>query len=197
MRCPAGRAGVLWQPLGNKVSLLWAPTPSPLSRRPATRDPVAMPMEPSFIEHDAIGRLTWDEETREFAGRYEIFADLTIDLSVDPFTDVLPDRYPSSTADPDGLAEAVASMVQQLGSRLDLITAYAARELLPVYNEQWTEGHPIDEGAFVGRLRLLSIKIDQDLRADVFFDDGGLFAGHAVIVSTNESGEAIYAQFFG
>ncbi len=154
-------------------------------------------MEPPFIEHEAIGRLSWDDDTREFSGRYEMFADLTNDLAVDPFTDVLPVHYPSSIADPRGLAEAVAGRIQRLGSSLDRITAYAARQLLPVYNEHWADGPPIDEDAFVGRLRLLSVTLDQDMRADVFFDDGGLFAGHAVIVSTNESGDAIYAQFFG
>jgi hypothetical protein len=43
----------------------------------------------------------------------------------------------------------------------------------------------------------MSITIDGDLCARAFFDDNGLFAGHAVIVSTDKSGEMTRAELFG
>jgi len=156
-----------------------------------------MPMQPPFLEDVAFGRLSWDESAREFSGRCKVSKDLTIDLSVDPFSDVLPDERPAGVPDPQLLASAVAARVQLLLSSLDGITAYAAKKLLRVHNEHWSEGPPIDGPAFAARLRLQSISIDGDLCAQAFFDDDGLFAGHAVIVSTNEAGDATRAQLFG
>lgn len=156
-----------------------------------------MPMEPPFLEDEAFGRVTWDDGARDFSGRCEVSENLTIDLSVDPFSDVLPNERPSAVAEPQLLAAAVASRLQLLLSSLDRITAYAAQELLLVHNEDWTDGPPIDGPAFAARLRLMSITIDGDLCARAFFDDDGLFGGHTVIVSTNELGEVTRAELFG
>lgn len=154
-------------------------------------------MEPQFLEEEAYGRITWDDSAGEFSGRCEVSKGLTIDLSVDPFSDVLPYQRSSALAEPELLAAGVASRLQLLVANLDRITAYAAQELLLVYNADWTDGPPIDGPAFAARLRLMSITIDGDLCARAFFDDNGLFAGHAVIVSTDNSGEMTRTELFG
>ena len=156
-----------------------------------------MPMEPPVLEDQAFGRVTWDDGSSEFSGRCEVSKGLTIDLSVDPFSDVLPNERPPAVTEPQLLAARVASRLRLLLANLDRIRAYAAEELLLVHNEDWANGPPIDGPAFAARLRLMSIAIDGDLCARAFFDDNGLFAGHAVIVSTNESGEVAHAELFG
>lgn len=133
----------------------------------------------------------------EFSGRCEVSNGLTIDLSVDPFSDVLPHERPPVLGEPQLLATGVASRLQLLLANLDRITAYAAQKLLLVHNEDWTDGPAIDGRAFAARLRLISITIDGDPCARALFDDDGLFAGHAVIVSTDRSGEVTRAELFG
>jgi hypothetical protein len=44
---------------------------------------------------------------------------------------------------------------------------------------------------------LTGINVDQDLRSELFFDDGDLFWGHAVFVETDESGKPYGADLFG
>ena len=153
-------------------------------------------MEPPFLEDKGFGRLMWDDGASEFSARCEVKG-LTIDLSVDPFSDVLSAERPPALDEPQLLSAGVASRLQLLLAELDRITAYAAQELLLVHNEDWADGLPIDGPAFAARLRLMSITIDGDLGARAFFDDNGLFAGHAVNVCTNESGELIRAELFG
>ena len=154
-------------------------------------------MEPPFLEVGAFGRVKWDDGASEYSSQCELSPGLAIDLSVDPFSDVLPNERPPAVAEPQLLAAGEASRLQLLLADLNRIRAYATQELLLMHNENWADGPPIDGPAFAARLRLISIAIDGDLCARAFLDDNGLFAGHAIVVSTNESGEMTHAELFG
>ena len=67
-------------------------------------------------------------------------------------------------------------------------SSYAASKLTGEYNEGWNEDVPITEDEFSSRIKLSSLVLHYGL-ADFYFDDGGLFAGHAIHVEMEEAGK--------
>ena len=61
----------------------------------------------------------------------------------------------------------------------------------------WLELPALDRGGFVAQLALRSIGVDAGRECEVQFDDGGMFAGHAVFVSTDASGAPVDCVLFG
>ena len=57
---------------------------------------------------------------------------------------------------------------------------FAADELLPVHNDEWCEGKPIDAREFMRRLVPAVIQVWPHGSAEISFDDGDLFWGHEV-----------------
>lgn len=88
----------------------------------------------------------------------------------------------------------------------------AAVDLLDTYNDNWREYQEIEsDGAavdvsnpelsaeeFVNRLILVAVHIWGENRCEFFYNDGGLFWGHSVVVTTRDAGATwTDAQLFG
>jgi hypothetical protein len=75
-------------------------------------------------------------------------------------------------------------------------------ELLPVKNEFWLQDGEADlaEADMLARLRPSGVTfyIDPDgIGFDFFFADGGLFAGHSIVVGGNSEDDALHVSLFG
>jgi hypothetical protein len=56
---------------------------------------------------------------------------------------------------------------------------------------------PVDTETFVSRLSPQSVAVGEDGRVQVFFGDGDLFWGHAIIVAMNDALEPTDAEIAG
>ena len=120
--------------------------------------------------------------------------------------------------DPDGadistcvvLARTIVSAI----SKFDQIARMqAAQALLDEYNKSWREyekatgdgrfievSNPeISSEEFAGRLTLHSIRVIGDSSCTLGYDDGGLFAGHSIFVTSFDGAQFkdVYAELFG
>jgi hypothetical protein len=94
--------------------------------------------------------------------------------------------------------QAVADY-SRLIADLETIKGYAADELLDLYNEDWVDKKigKVDRVAFMARLAKASIRLYDEIgTASVYFEDGGLFAGHSVEVSIDQ-GQPVSADITG
>ncbi len=153
-------------------------------------------MTPEVLEHPTLGRLEWDEKYRWFAGRLTIGPSRSIRVTLDPFTNFVPGQEPNYLDDPSAFADSCADRVHATLAEFDVVAGYAANELLPVHNDgDWCDGKPIGKEEFVARMSLTSVGIWQDGEAEIWFDDGDLFWGHAISVTTDAEGRPEHAEF--
>lgn len=74
---------------------------------------------------------------------------------------------------------------------------YAASKLLSLYNTEWRRGPQIEAEAFIERIALEGVAIDDDGSASFSYLDGDLFAGHYVVVNSEPNGEFFDAILCG
>jgi len=73
--------------------------------------------------------------------------------------------------------------------QLDDLKGFAAERLMDLYNNTWLDDDigTVDRASFMARLTNPSIHLYDELGAAVvYFEDGGLFAGHRIEVSIND-----------
>ena len=73
--------------------------------------------------------------------------------------------------------------------RAETLKAFAADGLLGLYNSGWAEDDigEVDRSGFIARLTKATIVLYDEIGvAMVYFDDGGLFAGHVIEVSIDD-----------
>lgn len=75
-------------------------------------------------------------------------------------------------------------------------SSYAASRLTGDYNDGWNDGVPITENEFSSRISLSSLVLHYG-RADFYFDDRGLFAGHTIRVEMESDGTFTDAFYEG
>lgn len=88
---------------------------------------------------------------------------------------------------------------QQLLLKLDDLKGFAADRLLKLYNDNWLDEEigKVDRAEFMLRLTKPAIHLYDELGvAVVYFEDGGLFAGHWIEVSILE-GQPTRADIIG
>ena len=76
---------------------------------------------------------------------------------------------------------------------------YAAQSLLPLYNNVWLDDEigQLDEQTFMQKLARPSVHVYDEIGAAlVYFDDGGIFAGHSIEI-TIKNGSPCHAQILG
>ena len=116
------------------------------------------------------------------------------------------------TIDAEGSLDFARALVGSVQQHDRCARDVAALELLETYNDNWREYQEIEaDGAavdvsnpelsteeFVQRLGLEAISIWGENRCELFYNDGGLFWGHSVVVTTRDAGATwIDAQLFG
>ncbi|MBD2167846.1 DUF2262 domain-containing protein [Calothrix membranacea FACHB-236] len=73
----------------------------------------------------------------------------------------------------------------------------SSNQLLERYNKRWNNSAEIDCLTFIKLIKLVSVHINTDGSADLFYDDGELFGGHTIIVSIDCNGVCEDAQIAG
>ncbi len=89
-------------------------------------------------------------------------------------------------SEPPSDVTALGSALARVRDALPRIRAEAARQLAPLYNDTWRQGPRLTLDEITARLRLDAVRADAGdgtiERVTVWFDDGDLFAGHAIHV---------------
>ena len=113
--------------------------------------------------------------------------------------------------------EAVFQFAEEIVSRIDhfvaLASKHAAAKLLSSYNEDWrhysaSDGKggfvdvtepELDAEGFSGKLSVSGVTICGETICEIWFSDGGMFAGHSVSVSSFDGAkfEKLDASLFG
>lgn len=94
---------------------------------------------------------------------------------------------------------AATEYALQLIGMLAQMRDFAAIEYLPLYNDTWREedAPTMTRDQFISRLAdPLIVLYDELGTAAIYFDDSGMFAGHAIEVSV-ESGQIVDASLVG
>ncbi len=149
-----------------------------------------MTMEPRTIHDDLLGALTWNGDLGWWEGRAEVSPGhpLSLSLSVEEED---PDVEPAQEI---AHGRRVLLFLREHEPEARLV---AAEELLEIYNAEWNEGEPLDEEEFMERLTLDDIGILSDGSAELLYQDGGLFAGHTVLVTVGADGNFADADIAG
>ena len=96
------------------------------------------------------------------------------------------------------LIESRRALVRTVEAAVPAYLEAAADELLDLYNDTWRDSAPaIDRKAFMQRLSLDTLNIDEEGSWTVYLDDGGLFLGHAIQVSVEADGEVADVDLAG
>jgi hypothetical protein len=134
-------------------------------------------MHPQTIQDETLGVLTWNSQVEWWEGKQEITPGRTISITVSA------DDTPLDT-----VLERARRAYRHVQSEEPSLRRAAADALLALHNEEWNEGEPIDDDAFVSRMVLKDIAAYDDGSSEVSYDDGDLFWGHTIILSVDEEG---------
>jgi hypothetical protein len=108
-----------------------------------------------------------------------------VTIHVDGMAYTISVDYPGYLRD-NSPSEEGANFMRNLITSIDLAKEFAAHSLVDTYNENWLddEHSTYSVERFVESLTLKRIEIlDTPECADLFFDDGGMFSGHVIVVS--------------
>lgn len=148
-------------------------------------------MAARIIHDEALGALAWNGDLGWWEGQAELAPGrhVTVSISVeDEETD----------AEPTAEIRHARRVLSRLPEQEPEARQLAADELLGIYNEEWNDdGDPLSEDEFMARLTLEDVGVLADGSAELFYKDGGLFAGHAVLVSINADGNLDDADIAG
>jgi hypothetical protein len=130
--------------------------------------------QPATIEVDFFGTLTldravdWWEAEQAWQG-----ASIRLTLS------------PGEGGDVETVARTAEALWRNQADWDQCVRARAIEELLALKNDAWREAHEpqVTAEQFAGRMKLESVSVEPDGAFEFWFDDGGLFLGHAIRVS--------------
>ncbi len=91
----------------------------------------------------------------------------------------------SMNGDPDVPAERfdeAAGILRRLDPRT--LRRVVAEHYLELYNDTWCQDddEELDHAGFCARITPTSVDIDEESGVQIYFDDGGLFLGHSIVV---------------
>jgi hypothetical protein len=133
------------------------------------------------IQDDVLGTLTYDVRWSKFDGVVP-FGDKQVEISV------IFGSPPKVVSDTDVLQarSAYSALVDQKAS----IEAGIVREYLSLYNDEWRpeESDPINQDQFLDAIEPEHIDIELGHVRGLWYDDGNLFAGHALHVRFTDDG---------
>ena len=86
------------------------------------------------------------------------------------------------------MLEIARNIVKIVISKNPEFKQYIAEQLLNLYNDDWSEEETIDKKEFANRITLESTTIYDDNSAEIYYQDGDLFAGHYIVIYLNPEG---------
>ncbi|MDQ2686365.1 MAG: DUF2262 domain-containing protein [Armatimonadota bacterium] len=142
------------------------------------------------IHDETLGLLTWNSRLDWWEGRFLLAPGHPIGFSIGVEED-------DSDANPTAEIQRTRLLLGRLPELEPEARQLAADELLDIYNEEWNDDAPLSAEEFMARLTLDDIGIAPDGSAELFYQDDGLFAGHAVLVSLDADGNLDDADIAG
>ena len=136
-----------------------------------------------LAEHPELANQEEEEEITEETSVVEIdFEGDCIDVTFDPR---------EVKIEVDLFIERINGHLNWLASNVDEVENVIVRDLLELKNSTWLQGDEFELKAitFLKSIKLLSIHFFGDGAFEMFFDDGGLFAGHWIKVNVNSRRE--------
>lgn len=143
-------------------------------------------MRSNTIHDPVLGTLVHEDDyyegTVEFEGN-------SVDFSLGTY----------KVANVDECLERGRSVVQSLSAVIRRAKAHAANRLLALKNDTWEEedGRMIDQSEFESRITIASITVEHHGMLVLYFDDGGLFFGHDILVTESAEGVLSRAEIQG
>jgi len=138
------------------------------------------------INDEEFGSLTWREDLDNWSGIVELADRIRVKLYIE-----------SSEGKDISITTETRQAFKTVAESAEKMRQKACDELLSIYNRSWNEGEPIDAETFMNLLSLESIRLYPDGSTEIYFDDGGLFWGHTVIVSLSKDGDFYDAEIAG
>jgi hypothetical protein len=138
------------------------------------------------VSHPMLGHLYWKDAYDAYCARLKLSDSVTISLLA----------IPDYSTTEDALLAASAA-VTNLRRREPRIRRFATAHLRPIHNQAWNDGPPTSAALFLTTLRPSALHVYADGKASLYYGDGGLFFGHAVVVSIAPSGVPLDAYLAG
>jgi hypothetical protein len=133
---------------------------------------------PITLRDPLLGRLRWRPDIESWEGRLELRGGRSIELLLTPS-----DAGERAIPPP---ARAAARRARHIETRL---RRSALEQLLETHNDLWNEGAPTAAREFLRRLTPAALHVGADGSAEMYYDDGELFWGHAVAVPLDADGQ--------
>ena len=135
-------------------------------------------MPPDLI-HPTLGPLTFDPRLDGYSAQVSVEGR---DVGIHLFPGGRDGNGPGLKA-AAGLALGLAALVRDAKQ-------YAATMLLSIKNEAWLDADEpeLTLEAFVERMQIESVGVNEDGSADLYFEDGDLFWGHVIVVARGTHG---------
>ena len=153
-------------------------------------------MRPTHVTDPELGELTWNADRLWWEGTCVMADESRLPLYVQslgfstqrpPFEDATWDR----TITPESRLALV-----RVRSSDSIFRAAVSKDYLPAYFD-WNDGEQTTAANFERRLKLQSVELTPDGGAAVFFDDDGMFGGHALIAHLDPDGVVRSVELFG
>jgi hypothetical protein len=161
----------------------------PLSTPDAELSAIAEELQrPIVIQTAELGEVIYDRPLDQFDGKIDWLGKST------------PVSVSSLDAKPvQGALETAKALLASQQSWHQRILQKAVDELYLLWKENWKEDDALDLDAreFTLKMRLDSISFDDEGRFEFWFDDGGLFYGHSIMVDGNLQAGPVDAGIHG
>ena len=130
--------------------------------------------------------FTWDETVRNWRVSIEVNGE-TLEVFLDPQTDH-PERL-----------EPLQALFERVIAHEGRARRAAADGMLAGYNETWADDGPgvLDAEGFMAHMRLKTVTVELDGSATYWYNDGDLFAGHAITVDLDAAGHCTDTNIMG
>jgi hypothetical protein len=161
---------------------------------------------PGIGRHDVLGRLTVDVKRvrRSYDGcpEVEVFdGEIKATIQADGTAVgiiLIPEFLTDVDTDLPSWVDRCAARIIRAIADLEAFKAQVADDLLPLKNSGWLgDGEaPLTKAEFITRLRLDGVN-HYDESMDLFFDDGGMFLGHSLMVTIEGEHKPDRAQLVG
>ena len=91
------------------------------------------------------------------------------------------------------------AIVEWFKKNAHAVKEFAAEEMLELKNDNWLEEgeEELTEEEFVKKMEINSVFIDTDNAVSLYYDDGDMFWGHAIVVQLDKSLDFKYASIEG
>jgi hypothetical protein len=130
-------------------------------------------MQPALSD-PTLGDLHWNEQHFGYDGKLYPGAKQEVRLLISL----------RECADKDKALQDARSTFEVISRNIPAAAEFAERQLLQFKNGEWLEEgeDPVSSSDFRSRIKLTSIALYPDGECELYFEDGGLFAGHYILV---------------